>query len=154
MCMHVYIFFLFMPIHAARGSSQARVKLQLQLRPMPQPPQHWIWATSATYATACSNAGSLTHSQASEPNAHPQSDTIGFLICWATVGTLIYVYFNVSDFNMCLRPPLYLPHMQKSIQISDPWRIFRKWIHFGNQYPEGDNVCFYQLKWELLWLSI
>ena len=38
-----------------------RVKLELQLRPMPQPQQHQIQATSTTYATACSNARSLTH---------------------------------------------------------------------------------------------
>ena len=27
-------------------------------QPTPQPLEHWIWATSATYATACSNTGS------------------------------------------------------------------------------------------------
>ena len=28
---------------------------------MPQPLQHWIWATSVTYITACGDTGSLTH---------------------------------------------------------------------------------------------
>ena len=33
------------------------VKLELQLQPVPQPWQHWIPATSVTYAAACSDAG-------------------------------------------------------------------------------------------------
>ena len=37
------------------------VKSELQLGPIPQPRQYRIWATSATYTTACGNAGSLTH---------------------------------------------------------------------------------------------
>ena len=37
------------------------VELELHLQPTPQPQQHWIRATSATYATAWGNTRSLTH---------------------------------------------------------------------------------------------
>ena len=37
------------------------VESELQLQSMPQPRQHWIQDASVTYATACSNARSLTH---------------------------------------------------------------------------------------------
>ena len=40
--------------------------------------QHWIWATSATYAAACSNAGSLTHW--TTPVIEP---TFSQTLCWA-----------------------------------------------------------------------
>jgi len=54
-------FFLFMAIPVANGSSWAKAELELQLQPTVQPWQNWIRAKSATYAVACSNAGSLTH---------------------------------------------------------------------------------------------
>ena len=51
----------------AYGGSQARGRIRAVasslchcLWPMPQPQQHQIWATSMTYTTAHSNAGSLT----------------------------------------------------------------------------------------------
>ena len=37
------------------------LKSELKLGPTQQPWQHEVWATSVTYATACSNPGSLTH---------------------------------------------------------------------------------------------
>ena len=52
---------LFMAAHVAYGSSQAREQSELQLQPTPQPQGRQIRAASVTYATACSNAGSLTH---------------------------------------------------------------------------------------------
>ena len=44
-------------------------ELELQLQPVPQPQQHGIWATSATYAIAWGNAGSLTLSARSGINS-------------------------------------------------------------------------------------
>ena len=44
------------------GFLRPGVESELQLRPMPQPQQHQIQAASATFATACSNTRSLTHS--------------------------------------------------------------------------------------------
>ena len=41
--------------------SRLGVEWELQPQPMPQPQQQGIWATSATYTSAHSNAGSLTH---------------------------------------------------------------------------------------------
>ena len=41
--------------------SKLGVRLELQRRPTPQPQQCQIWATSVTYATACSHARTLTH---------------------------------------------------------------------------------------------
>ena len=56
-----FFFFLFMATTMAYGSSWAGVISELHLRPIPQPKKDHIRATSATYTTACSNAGSLTH---------------------------------------------------------------------------------------------
>ena len=58
----------------AYGSSWLGVESELQLRPMPQPQQLQIWATSATYTTAHSNAGSLTHW--ARPGMEPMSSWI------------------------------------------------------------------------------
>ena len=63
-----FFFFLFMATTAGYGSSQARE---------PQPWQPWIQATSATYATACSNAGSLTWR--TRPGIKPTSSQT---LCW------------------------------------------------------------------------
>ena len=46
-------------------------------QPMSQPQQHQIQATSATYATACDNTGSLTHSV--RPEIKPSSSLTP---CW------------------------------------------------------------------------
>ena len=52
--------FIFMATPAAYGNSWAGVESEWHLRPMPQPQQHRTRAASATYTTACGNAGSLT----------------------------------------------------------------------------------------------
>ena len=57
----IHNFFLFRAAPVACGGSQARVKLEIQLLAYTTAQQHWIPATSATYAAACSNAASLTH---------------------------------------------------------------------------------------------
>ena len=55
-------FCLFRATPVAYAASQARVlNWSYSLRPMPEPQQCQIWAMSATYTTAHSNAGSLTH---------------------------------------------------------------------------------------------
>ena len=46
-------------------------------RPIPQPQQHWIRSLSATYTTACSDAGSLTHW--ARPGIKPTSS---WTLCW------------------------------------------------------------------------
>ena len=55
--------------------------------PTPQPQQHRIQATSATYFTAHSHVGCLTHR--ARPGMEPASSwrQVGFVTCWATVGT-------------------------------------------------------------------
>ena len=55
------LFFGFRAAPLAYGSSWARgSNWSCSCWPMPQPQQHSFWATSATCATACGNAGSLT----------------------------------------------------------------------------------------------
>ena len=53
-----FFFFFLRAAPAAPGGSQAR-EWELQLRPTPQPQQHRIQATSVTYTTALSSAGSF-----------------------------------------------------------------------------------------------
>ena len=43
------------------AAAEPEAELELPWRPTPQPSQHWIQAASATYTTAYSNVGSLTH---------------------------------------------------------------------------------------------
>ena len=50
-----------MATSAAYGISWVRGWICYSCRPIPHPWQHGIWATSVTYATACSNTGSLTN---------------------------------------------------------------------------------------------
>ena len=58
----IYLFLLFRAATMAYGDSQARGSNQsYSCWPLPQPQQCQIWATSATYTTAHSNAKSLTH---------------------------------------------------------------------------------------------
>ena len=57
-----FLFFPFLRLHLQHMEvPKIGVKLDLQLGPIPQPWQHWIRATSVTYAAACSNARSLIH---------------------------------------------------------------------------------------------
>ena len=58
------------------------IKLELHCQPRPQPQQRRIWAASATYITAHSNAGSLSH----WVNCILM-DTNKVHYCWATIGT-------------------------------------------------------------------
>ena len=48
-------FFFFRATHGPYQVPRLWVKSKLQLLPMPEPQQHWIWATSITYATAYGN---------------------------------------------------------------------------------------------------
>ena len=54
-----------------------RVKQSCSYQPTPQPQQHGIRATSATYASGCGNAGSLTHW--ARPEVEPSSSRT---LCW------------------------------------------------------------------------
>ena len=56
--LYIYIFFLLLGLnmwHIEVPGPGAKCRL------IPQQQQHWIWASSATYTTACSNTISLTH---------------------------------------------------------------------------------------------
>ena len=60
-------------------------ELELPWRPTPQPSQHWIQVASATYTTAYSNVGSLTHW--ARPGIEPTTshrDNTRTLTCWGT----------------------------------------------------------------------
>ena len=56
-----YYFFFLGPHLQYMEAPRLGVESELQLQPTPQPQQHQIRVTTATYATACGNAGSLTH---------------------------------------------------------------------------------------------
>ena len=57
-----FSFFFFLQLHMQHMEVPGPgVRSELQLQPTPQPQQCQIWAASVTYATACGNAGSLTH---------------------------------------------------------------------------------------------
>ena len=53
-------FFVFLQPHLWH-MEVPRLVVELKLQPTPQPEQHWIQATSVTYATAFGNTSSLTH---------------------------------------------------------------------------------------------
>ena len=62
MCMHIYTFFFLLQLLLQhREVPGLGVKSELPLQPTPQSQQCEIQATSAIYATACSNTRSLTH---------------------------------------------------------------------------------------------
>ena len=87
-----FFFFVFLAISWAApaayvGSPGQRSNQSCSCRPTPQPQQRGIRATSATYATAHGNAGSLTHSV--RPGIEPETlwFLVGFVNHWATTGT-------------------------------------------------------------------
>ena len=57
---HTFFFFVFLEPHAWH-MEVPRLKGSCSHWPMPKPQQRQIWVSSATYTTAYSNAGSLTH---------------------------------------------------------------------------------------------
>ena len=76
---------VFRATSVAYGSSQARGQIGATAASLhPQPQQRQIWATSATYTTAHSNAKSLTHWV--RPGIEPM-DISQIRFCQATVGT-------------------------------------------------------------------
>ena len=81
-------FFSFYDDNCGISKFKPGVKSELQCQPTPQPQQHWIWATSVTYAASCSNIRSLTHW--SRPGIEPTSSwvLVRLLIHWTTLGTL------------------------------------------------------------------
>ena len=67
----------------------------VQPRPVPQPQHHQIQATSVTHATACGNAGFLTHWV--RPGIKPASS---WRLCWVLNplshnGNSTFVFFNL-----------------------------------------------------------
>ena len=91
-----FFFCLFRAGLAAYWGSQVRGSNQSpNRRPTPQPQQHGIQATSATYATAHGDAGSLTHW--ARPGIKPASSwtLVRFVYCWVTTGTpKIFIFLN------------------------------------------------------------
>ena len=86
-----FLFVCFRAIPVSYGSSQVRAQIR---------------AASATYATACSNAGSLTHWE--RPGIEPASlwILVMFLTCWATTEAP-----SVSFFTWCEIRIQFLLHM-------------------------------------------
>ena len=66
-------------------------------RTMPQPQQYEIWATSMTYITAHSNAGSLTHW--ARPGIEPASlwILVRFISTWALAGTPKNSFYRLTS---------------------------------------------------------
>ena len=80
-------FFLFTAAPVAYGSSQARGRIgAAAASPIAQPQQSQIWVASVTYATACSNAGCLTHWVRPGIESTSSWIIVRFLTCWATMG--------------------------------------------------------------------
>ena len=85
-----FYFFLFYchfrATHMTYGSSRSRSQIRAATVRLGSQ-QCQIWATSVTYTTASGNAESLTHWV--RPGVEPASSWIlvGFLTCWARVGT-------------------------------------------------------------------
>ena len=81
------LLFLFRAAHMAYGSSQARSWIQAAAASLHHSHSNvGIWATSATYITAHSSAGSLTHWARPGIEMPPHGHYVMFLTCWDTTG--------------------------------------------------------------------
>ena len=111
----------------------------LGLNPTTQ--QHQIWAASATYTAASSNAGSLNWlSQAREPTS--LQILVGFSTLWATMGTPRWDFIQFYDFTICF---FYLKCMKESnydpnvspMFLFNASIIFHPWINHSllKYYP-------------------
>ena len=80
-----FFFSLFTAESVAYGSSQAKGQISCRFQPTPQPQQHQIQDTSMTYAAACGNT--VSFNTQGESRIKPATLWIGFLTCWATLGT-------------------------------------------------------------------
>ena len=88
------------------------VESELQLRStMPQPWQHGIQAASATYATACSNAGSLATEYKARDRTCILLDTNWVLNLLSHNGNAVLFFFVVSDHLFFLTDIQVLPHV-------------------------------------------
>ena len=99
-------FFFFFSLFRAAPCSICRfpgwgLNRSYSCRPTPQSQQCWIWAVSATYATAHSNARSFTHWAG--PGIKPVSSWIPvrFVNCWAMTGTLCVFFELEFCLSMC-----------------------------------------------------
>ena len=92
--LNFFFFLLFRVAHVAYGGSQARDQIGAVAAPQPQ--QRRIQATSVTYTTAHSDAGSLTYW--ARPGIEPVSSwmLVRLVNCWATTGTLRVFIFNIN----------------------------------------------------------
>ena len=95
--LNFFIFFYFCVFSRATpvacGGSQARGLISCSHRPVPEPQQHQIQAAPATYTTAHSNTGSLTHW--ARPGIKPATAwfLVRFVNYWAMTGTPIHYIF-------------------------------------------------------------
>ena len=100
-CGSFFILFRAAPVAGTWGSNQS-----CRYWPTPQPRKCQIQVTCMTYATACSNAGSLIHWVRQGSKCHPQGQYAGFLTWWATIGTplivflfLLKIYFACYEYS-------------------------------------------------------
>ena len=94
-CLFVYLFLyfcLFRDTPVAYGGSQTNQSCSCW--PMPQPQQCQIWAVSATYTTARSNTGSLTHWARTGIEPITSWFLVGFVSHCTTTGTPQQCFLN------------------------------------------------------------
>ena len=130
---HFSFFFFFTQLYLQHkdiprlGSNQS-----CSFRPMSQPWQHQVWATSATYASVCGNAGSLTHW--AKPRIEPKSSQRWHLVlnhlshngnsssCLLVEG---YITECARKFTLCPEPAS-VPDRQLTLHI---YFVKQNWLH-------------------------
>ena len=93
---HMYIFFFFLGPHLQHMEvPRLGVNRSCSCRPTPQPQQHGIWAMSATYTTAHSNTGSLTHW--ARPGIEPTTSwLLARFVSAVPQGELLHILLNLT----------------------------------------------------------
>ena len=92
--------------------------------------QRGIWNTSAIYSAACGKDGPLT--PWARPGIEPTASWIlvGFLIHWATMGTLFFFFLSFFSFLFLL----HLWHMEVPVPGTEPmplqWPKLLQWQHW------------------------
>ena len=114
--------FVFRVVPVAYGSFQARGRIRAGAAgrscwPTPQSQQRPIWAASATYPAACSNAGSLTHGVRPGIESESSRILVGFLTYWATTQTP--VSGDNFDFQWLREPECCWPQWVEARMLSN-----------------------------------
>ena len=121
------LFCLFRATHIGYGGSQDRGLISCSCRPVPEPQQRGIWAASATYTTAHSNAGSWTHLARPGIKSTTSWFLVGFISAasrWELhVGLLFSYHCSIHHLDFFNALHIFSAFL-KSFQHTPTWMVF------------------------------